>query len=71
MFLKSEEWSLSVIKKLFRESSGNDSFDILNDNWELTWVETGLYNLDDCKNVGNKTYFIICYVKEVTDLHLS
>jgi tetratricopeptide (TPR) repeat protein len=67
MFLKSEEWSFSVIKTLFRESSGNDSFDILNDNWELTWIETGLYNLDDCKNVGNKTYFIVCYVKEFRD----
>ena len=67
MFLKSEEWSFSVIKKLFRESSGNDSFDILNDNWELTWIETGLYNLDDCKNVGNKTYFIVCYVKKFRD----
>jgi len=33
----------------------------------LTWIETGLYNLDDCKNVGNKTYFIVCYVKEFRD----
>lgn len=65
MFLKSEEWSCSVIKELFSESSGNDSFDILNDNWELTWDETGLHSLDDCENIGNKTYFIICYVKEL------
>ena len=33
----------------------------------MTWIETGLYNLDDCKNVGNKTYFIVCYVKEFRD----
>ena len=69
MFLKSEEWSISVIRELFRENSGNESFDIYNDEWIASWIETGLHNLDDGNNVGNKTYFIVCYVKEVTNFH--
>ena len=69
MFLKSEEWSISVITELFRESSGNQSFDIYNDELIASWIETGLHNLDDDNNDGKKTYFIVCYVKEVTDSH--
>ncbi len=58
-------WDLKAIKKSAQVAA--KEADILNDNWELTWIETGLYNLDDCKNVGNKTYFIVCYVKEFRD----
>ena len=67
MSLKPEEWGISSIEKLFCENSGNESFDILNDEWIASWIETGLHNLDDGNNFVNKTYFIVCYVKEFRD----
>lgn len=63
--LNPEEWGISAIEKLFCENSGNESFDIYNDEWIASWIETGLHNLDDGNSSVNKTFFIICYVKEV------
>ena len=50
---------MSLIKK---------NFNIFSDIWEVTWIETGLFDLDDengsvVSNAQN-TFFIIVYIKE-------
>ena len=44
------------------------NFDIFSDTWEVTWIETSLFDLDDENGLvvsnDQNTFFIIVYVKE-------